>query len=496
MTQSRSDRSVPNEDLPSPNPMDLLLAHGYFLDDDPKERRIMKPYPPLGLLHISAYLKSKGFGIDIFDSTFRTRQEFRNILETRRPPIVGLYCNLMTKLTVLEMISEAKAAGVTVVVGGPEPPHYAEQFLAHGADVVVIGEGEITLEDLLPAIHRHGVHDLANVQGIVYTADDGTHIRTPERPYIQDLDALPLPDRAAIDMNLYLNAWQTHHGMRSISLITARGCPYRCAWCSHAVFGESHRRRAPALVADEVAHLVETYHPDMLWIADDVFTISHKWIYQYAEEMRQRGLRLPFECISRADRLNARVIETLAGLGCSRIWLGSESGSQRILDAMRRDVAAECIREMTRIAQQHGIQVGLFVMLGYEGEKIEDIEATVDHLKQAAPDTILTTVSYPIKGTPYYHEVESRLIDQLPWDVRTERDLSVNGRYSQRFYRFANRWIVHDVAFHRAWHSPHRDYAKLARAYINAKIGRWGMRWTANEVEDRSIGSLNESISQ
>lgn len=443
----------------------------------------MRPYPPLGLLYISAYLKSKGFGIEVFDSTFRTRQEFRDVLEAQRPPVVGLYCNLMTKLTVLEMITEAKAAGALVVVGGPEPPYYAEEFLAHGADVVVVGEGELTLEELLPVLKQRGPHDLAHIRGIAFLSEEGMCVRTPERPYIRDLNTLPMPDRAAIDLNRYFSAWKTRHGMSSASIITARGCPYKCTWCSHAVFGESHRRRAPALVADEVAHLVETYNPDALWIADDVFTINHKWLYHYADEMRTRGLRLPFECISRADRLDERVIATLAELGCTKLWLGSESGSQRILDAMRRDVTVDCIRDMTRTAQRHGIQVGLFVMLGYEGEEVEDIEATVDHLKQTAPDAFLTTVSYPIKGTPYFREVESRLLDRVPWHERTERDLSVKGRHSRRFYRFADRWMVYSVALHRAWKSSDRDYAKLAGTFINAQIGRWGMRWTAREIE-------------
>lgn len=463
--------------------MDLLLAHGYFLADDPKERRIMRPYPPLGILSISAYLKSKGYSVEVFDSTFSTRQAFRDLLAAGRPPVVGLYCNLMTKPVVLDMMREAAAAGAVVVVGGPEPPYYAEQFLSSGADVVVAGEGEQTMDALLPALQRFGKHGLSGVQGIVYTADDGTVVRTPDRPYLSNLDDLPWPDREAIDLNRYLNVWKTHHGASSISLITARGCPYRCAWCSHAVYGQSHRRRSPEDVAKEVAHLVDTYHPDTLWIADDVFTISHPWLFRYAEAMRQRGLRLPFECISRADRLNERVIDTLTELGCARIWIGSESGSQRILDAMQRDVTVDCIREMTKTAQGRGIQVGLFVMLGYEGEEIADIEATVDHLKRTAPDTFLTTVAYPIKGTPYYRDIESRLIDRLPWEIRTERDLGVGGRYSRRFYRFADRWMVYEVAFHRGWRSPHRDYVRLARAFVHARIGRLGMRLTARERE-------------
>ena len=463
--------------------MSLLLSHGYFLKDDPKELRIMRPYPPLGILYISAYLKSKGFEIQVFDSTFQTRQAFRDRLSEAQPQVVGLYCNLMTKLIVLEMIQEAKAVGATVIVGGPEPPHYAEEFLRHGADVVVIGEGEQTLEALLPALREQGVKNLADIEGIAYKNNQGDMVRTPDRPYIKEVHALPAPDRSAIDIRQYLDAWKTHHGSSSLSIITARGCPYKCTWCSHTVFGESHRRRTPELIVDEIEQLIETYHPDTLWFADDVFTISHRWLYRFAEEMKARGLHVPFECISRADRLNEKVIRTLAELGCIRIWLGSESGSQRILDAMRRDVTVECIREMTALAQQYGIQVGLFVMLGYDGEEVSDIEETVAHLKRTAPDTFLTTVSYPIKGTPYYREIESHIIDRLPWDTRTERDLSIGGRHSYRFYRYANRWMVHDVAFHKAWHAPQRDYTKAAKAFVNARIGRWGMRLTSRKRE-------------
>ena len=463
--------------------MDLLLSHGYFLADDPKELRIMRPYPPLGILNISAYLKSREFEIQVFDSTFQTRQAFRDKLSDEQPQVVGLYCNLMTKLTVLEMIREAKAAGAIVIVGGPEPPHYAEEFLHHGADVVVIGEGEHTLEALLPAFREQKTPNLSAIEGLAYKDQQGKMVRTPDRPYIKDVNALPPPDRAAIDIGQYLNAWKTHHGMSSISIITARGCPYTCTWCSHTVFGESHRRRTPELVVDEIEDLIETYHPDALWVADDVFTISHKWLYRFADEMKARGLHLPFECISRADRLNEKVIKTLSELGCLRLWLGSESGSQRILDAMSRGVKVACIREMTQLAQQHGIQVGLFVMLGYDGEEVSDIEETVEHLKRTAPDTFLTTVSYPIKGTPYYQEIESHIIDRLPWETRTERDLSIAGRHSYQFYRYADRWMVHDVAFHKAWHGAHRDYSKAAKAFVNARIGRWGMRLTARKKE-------------
>jgi radical SAM superfamily enzyme YgiQ (UPF0313 family) len=208
----------------------------------------------------------------------------------------------MTRKAVIEIIATARRCGRKVILGGPESAGYAAEYLAAGADVIVIGEGEAALVELLSTIARSGVHRLHAVAGIAFRDDAGSVIYTPPRERLPDLDALPFPDREAIDLTSYLDAWRTHHGASSINLITARGCPYRCTWCSHGVYGYSHRRRSPANVADEVAALVERYDPDQLWYADDVFTISHPWLHEYAAQLQRRGLHRPFETITRADR--------------------------------------------------------------------------------------------------------------------------------------------------------------------------------------------------
>jgi len=463
--------------------MDILLTHGYYLEEDPHERAVMKPYPPLGLLYLSSHLKARGFAVEVFDTTFRRPADFQRFVEQTRPPVVGIYVNLMTRRHVLAMIRRCQAVGSTVVLGGPEPANYAEAYLARGADVVVIGEGEQTLEELLPHLARHGPTGMQAIRGIVYREEDGRIVRTAPRPYLRDLDAQPFPDRAAVDLPAYLRVWREHHGMGSISLITARGCPYTCAWCSHAVFGYSHRRRSPQNVADEVEQVLETYHPEMLWYADDVFTIHRRWFFAYAEELRRRKLRVPFETISREDRLDEEVIRTLAEMGCFRLWIGSESGSQRVLDAMQRRTDAARVREMVRLLRRYGIQAGLFVMLGYEGEEVQDIEATVEHLKAANPDLFLTTVAYPIKGTPYYEQVAERVIPLKPWEEGSDRDLTVAGRHSRRFYRFAIRWMVGEVTWHRLRHGAGRDYRRMLKALLNARIGRLGMWLTRHQRE-------------
>jgi anaerobic magnesium-protoporphyrin IX monomethyl ester cyclase len=476
--------------------MDVLLTHGYFLAEDPHERAVMKPYPPLGILYISAYLKARGFDVAVFDTTFRRWEDFAAYVRQTRPPVVGIYCNLLTRPTVLRMIRLCKEAGSIVVLGGPEPANYAEAYLRRGADVVVVGEGEATMEELLPRLLRQGPTDLRSVRGIVYREDDGSVIRTEPRPLLPDLDALPFPDRAAIDIPAYIRVWREHHGMGSVSLITARGCPYTCTWCSHAVFGYSHRRRSPQNVADELEMIVQTYRPDMVWYADDVFTIHTGWVFRYAEELRRRGLRVPFETISREDRLDEDVIRTLAEMGCFRLWVGVESGSQRVLDAMDRRVHAERARWVIRLLRQYGIETGVFIMLGYEGETLADIRATVEFLKEADPDVFLTTVAYPIKGTPYYDLVADRIIARKPWDEGSDRDLTVAGRHSRRFYEFAIRWMVGEVQWHRQRHSPRPNYWRMAKAWANARIGQVGMWLTKREKEKGPTGPLPPPVSR
>lgn len=463
--------------------MDALLTHGYFLYEDPHELAVMKPYPPLGLLYISAHLKAHGIDVRLFDTTFSSLDALAAYLRAERPPVVGIYANLMTRTRVLKVIEAARAVGSTIVVGGPDPANYLDEYLSRGADVIAIGEGEVTLQELLPHLSRHGLEGLHGVGGIAFRGSDGGLVRTQPRAMIADLDAQPFPDRQAIDQHKYIDVWRKHHGMGSVSLITARGCPFTCTWCSHSVFGYSHRRRSPANVVDEVEQIVATYSPDLLWYADDVFTINHKWLFDYAAELERRGFRLPFETISREDRLDEDVVATLARMGCYRLWLGAESGSQRVLDAMKRRTNAERVQAMTHLLQKYGIEVGMFIMLGYDGEDESDLRATVDHLKAAGPNTFLTTVAYPIKGTPYYQSVADRVIARRAWEHGSDRDYTVAGRHSPRYYDFATRWMVNEVALHRQRRSNARSYRRMAKSFVNAKIGRLGMLLTRRQLE-------------
>jgi anaerobic magnesium-protoporphyrin IX monomethyl ester cyclase len=462
---------------------ELLLTHGYFLYEDPKELQIMKPYAPLGILYLCSHLRKQGFDVDVFDTTFSSREALLQHLRTETPSVIGIYANLMTRSNVVEILKAAHEAGWKTIVGGPEPGAYALEYLRAGADFVVFGEGELTMQDLLEAFRAGADEACSSIPGLAYLDAAGVMHETPQRAQIADLDGQPWPARQAIDVGRYVKTWRDAHGKGSVNFITARGCPYKCRWCSHQVFGQTHRRRDPLLVVDEVEWLLQTYSPDMVWVSDDVFTINHKWLRDYAAEMRRRGLRIPFECISRADRLNAEMLDLLAELGCFRVWIGSESGSQRILDAMDRGVKVEQVQQAVALTRERGIESGMFLMWGYEGEELDDIEATIKHVSVTKPDIFFTTVSYPIKGTPYYQKVSDRLVQLKPWGVSSDREIKVKGRHSRSFYSYADKLLKDEVQLARLAGTPAADSDMATTLRDQIQVSRAGLHSTLMEVE-------------
>jgi anaerobic magnesium-protoporphyrin IX monomethyl ester cyclase len=426
----------------------VLLTHGYFLEEDPKEQEIMKPYVPLGILYVSAYLEEHGIENEVFDSTFSSFEKFKEYLLQSKPDLIGIYVNLMTKVNVLRQIRFIKEElpQCKIILGGPETKHHAEKFLKHGADVIVIGEGEQTMLELCRIMPWH---NLAEVSGIAFLNKKNEMIKTTPRSNLRNLDELPFPNRKKVNLELYFNAWKKRHGASAISMSTMRGCPYTCKWCSRAVYGGTYRRRSASKVADEIQLLQSQYSFDTIWFVDDVFTISHKWLKEFHDELLRRKISVRYECITRADRMNEEVIHLLKESGCFRVWIGAESGSQNVIDAMDRRVDVNQVREMIQLSKKNGIQAGTFIMLGYPGEEDEDVKETLHHLKTSNPDYYTITVAYPIKGTPMYEEVESSFIQQLPWETSTDRQIDFKRKYSRKYYDYAVRWISNEMAMQR-----------------------------------------------
>jgi radical SAM superfamily enzyme YgiQ (UPF0313 family) len=451
----------------------VLFTHGYFLEEDPKEKAIMRPYPPLGILYLSAYLETNGIENSVFDSTFNSFDKLQHYLLSEMPDIIGIYTNLMTKINVLKIIDFVKKTNdlkhTKVILGGPEVKNHADNFLKYGADVIVLGEGEETMLELVQNfIQEKDIECFKQVKSIAFIDPNSNqkHI-TESRPLLRQIDLLPMPNRKKINMQQYFDVWKKHHGQSVVSVSTMRGCPYTCKWCSRAVYGQTYRRKSAQLVVDEMAYLKANYPVDAIWFVDDVFTVSHKWMKEFADEIAARKLVFPYEIITRADRLNEEIIDLLKASGCFRVWIGAESGSQKIIDAMDRRVDVNVVRQMIQLAQKKGIQAGTFIMLGYPGETTADIEETIHHLKVANPDLYTITIAYPIKGTPLYEEVEANFTVFPDWDKGTDRDIDFKRTYNKKFYEYAVRLVYNEVRFHKEKLKKDVNYFLLP--YLKAK---------------------------
>lgn len=445
----------------------------------------MRPYPPLGILYVSAWLDDHGFPNTIFDTTFSRLDLLKEYLLENRPKYLGVYVNLMTRVNVMKMVkfirSQELLKDMTVILGGPEVKNNAEDFLNHGADYLIIGEGENSMQELLETLDSGDISDIKNVQGLAILDENGELIFTPERTKMRDIDELPMPARHKIDLQLYLDAWKEHHGQNAVSVSTMRGCPYTCKWCSRAVYGLSYRRRSAKHVADELQYIKDTYNPDSLWFVDDVFTVSHKWLREFAAELESRNLQIPYECISRADRMNEEVTDLLKKSGCFRVWIGAESGSQKIIDLMDRRVEVGQVREMIQLTQAKGMEAGTFIMLGYPGETEEDIEETINHLKVSNPDHFTITVAYPIKGTELFMEIEAKQTHNIDFATQTDRDRDFERTYNRKYYDYAVRRVVNEVNYNKKV----LDGKSMSLSAINIKMrstaAKMGMWWNRSK---------------
>ncbi|MES2776325.1 MAG: radical SAM protein [Bacteroidota bacterium] len=456
----------------------IVLCHAYFLHEDAREKAIMKPYPPLGILYISAWLEHMGVAHDVFDTTFSSKEIFYKYLLEKRPPILAIYINLMTKINVLEIIrfvrSNNELAGTKIILGGPDVRYNAENLLGRGADFLVIGEGEETFYELSQSLTHHTPYE--KIPGIAYPLPGGGIHINEGRTLRKDLDELPVPNRKKIDFKPYLDTWKQYHGNSAMTVSTMRGCPYSCHWCSRGVYGKSYRRRSAESVVAEIKHLQETYNPDNLWFVDDVFTISHKWLQSFVDALKAAGIKPAYECITRADRLNAEVIQLLKESGCFRVWIGAESGSQKIIDLMDRRVDVQMVQQMIQMTQHAGIQAGTFIMVGYPGETEDDIKETLRHLKASNPGFFTITITYPIKGTELYTEVEAvSTANKIDWSINTDRDIDFERAYSKKYYEQAIQWIVSEMAFYqrKTKQVPFLPSAKNKIKSVKARMGMW-----------------------
>ena len=437
--------------------LSILLGHSYFLSFDRKQLERAKPYPPLATLQVASLLRGAGHEVALFDAMLASGTgEFRRKLAAVRPQLVLLYednFNFLSKMCLgrmrraaCEMIAIARRSGARVIAAGADVTDAPEPYLRAGADLVLLGEGLSALEGLLPrfeASARTSPRALADgIPGVAFL-DDGAlkavnGARAHPLAYEDDQPAWDL-----VDIERYRSRWLKAHGYFSLNMASSRGCSFRCAWCAKPIWGNQYLQRKPAAVAAEMTRLKHAYHVDHVWFADDIFGFRVDWVSEFAAALRAEAGSIPFMIQTRADLVSERMAVALHEAGCREAWIGAESGSQRVLDAMNKGTTvAEIVTARTRLKQQ-GIRVGFFIQLGYLDEQLTDILATRELLETALPDDVGVSVSYPLPGTKFYDRVKAQLGHQTHWQESDDLAMMFHGTYTSEFYR-AIRNLLHD----------------------------------------------------
>jgi radical SAM superfamily enzyme YgiQ (UPF0313 family) len=432
---------------------DVLLGQAYYLRFDPKLWEAQQPYAPLGTLYAASYLRERGHHPALFDAMLaESTAGWTDALARTRPRLAAIYedsfnylskmCLLRMREAALDMIDRARRAGVPVVVSGSDATDHPEIYLRRGAVAVILGEGEVTLADLADRLLVDA--PIAEVPGIAFLEDACAVRRTASRPFIKSLDQLPFPAWDLVDIDRYRRIWRERHGFYSMNLATTRGCPYHCNWCAKPIYGQRYATRSPQAVAREIAWLREQFSPDHLWIVDDVFGLKPGWVDEFASLVAVDGTPLPFRCLMRADQVTLDVAHALVRAGCRMLWMGAESGSQKVLDAMEKGLRVEDIRNASRLLRSAGIDVGFFLQFGYPGETWDDIEATLQLARELEPSDIGVSVSYPLPGTRFYERVQAQLGIKQNWVDSSDLSTMYKATYAPEVYRGVHGLVHHE----------------------------------------------------
>lgn len=434
--------------------MDILFTHSYFYRFDNKQWLNHQPYPPLGTIYAAAMMREQGYEVGLFDVALKeNEQEIIPLLRTKKPRFLVIYddgFNYLTKMCLtnmreaaFRMATFAAAQGIKVIVCSSDSTDNYEKYLDNGADFVIAGEGEITLAELITFLDKNEqvIEGLQKIEGIIFR-QEGKTIKNPKRAVLKHLDTLPQAAWDLIDIESYKAIWLTYNGYFSLNMATTRGCPYKCNWCAKPIYGNRYNTRSPEKVLAEMAMLLEKYQPTHFWMCDDIFGLKPGWVQQFRDIVKERKLHFSYKIQSRVDLLlEADSIEALAESGLETVWVGAESGSQKILDAMDKGTKVEEIYEATHLLKQAGIKVAFFLQFGYLDENQADIDKTVQMVKDLLPDDIGISVSYPLPGTTFYEKVKADLTHKANWTDSDDLAMMFQNTFPPDYYKQLHRYV-------------------------------------------------------
>ncbi len=436
----------------------ILFTHSYFLRYDPKQWKLGQPYAPLGTLYAASLMRQNGYDVELFDTMFvHSPTEVVERLDKFQPEYLVIYddgFNYLTKMCLtnmreaaFKMSKLAKERGCTVIVSSSDSTDHYEKYIDEGADFIVIGEAESTLLELINSLDAQDA-DLSSITGLAFKQND-CFVKTAKRSVMKDLDSLPLPAWDLVNIEPYRQVWMDSVGYFSMNMGTTRGCPFKCNWCAKPIYGNRYNSRSPQNVIMELKMLKEKFQFDHIWFCDDIFGLKPGWVREFADLVQKEGLEFKFKIQARADLLmQENYIRDLAKAGCDNIWMGAESGSQRILDAMDKGTTIQQIHESTKLIRKYGMKPSFFIQFGYLGETTEDIRKTIDMINELLPYEIGISVSYPLPGTLFFEKVKSDLKEKTNWTDSDEMALMFRNTYQPAFYKQLHRYVHKTYRMH------------------------------------------------
>ncbi|HCN82251.1 MAG TPA: radical SAM protein [Sphingobacteriaceae bacterium] len=429
----------------------ILFTHSYFLQFDPKQWKNRQPYPPLGTLYAAAIMRENNYNVSLFDTMFADGpDEILKEINNIQPDIFVIYddgFNYLTKMCLTNMREAAfrmcrlaKENGCKVIVSSSDSTDRYEEYLNQGADFILLGEADLTLPELVNSIGT-GLNNFSEIQGLAYVEDNEIK-KTPRRKVLKDLDSVPFPAWDLINIDIYRDTWIKSSGYFSLNMSTTRGCPFKCNWCAKPIYGNYYNSRSPANVVQELKLLKEKFHVDHIWFCDDIFGLKPGWISGMVKLIREEKIDIRFKIQSRADLLlQENTIEDLAAAGCENVWIGAESGSQKILDAMDKGITSEQISAASKLLKKHHIKPSFFIQFGYPGETLEDIALTIKMINNLLPFEIGISVSYPLPETRFYENVKAEMSSKTNWTDSDEMALMFRNNYPPEFYKQLHRYV-------------------------------------------------------
>ena len=404
--------------------MKVLFAHSFFLAFDEKQRLAGQPYPPLGTIIAAAMAREAGHQVGLFDAMVAPDESAFAARLSESWDVVVFFednFNWLSKMCLdrmraacLHMIAAARAQKLLIAVAGSDASDFPEKFLEAGADYVVKGEAEFRMLELLDH-HRTGNTEPFTAPG-VFRLEQATLAGVPAQRGERDLSRFSGPAWDLVNLEPYRQSWQKAKGYFSMNMMTTRGCPYRCNWCAKPIHGRRYDVRGADQVAEELALLKGTYGAQHIWFTDDIFGLKPGWLKRFAEAVKEQDAVLRYTIQARADLVDDTFVTALLATGCKTVWMGVESGSQKVLDAMDKDLPLSKTFAATRLLQAAGIEVCFFLQFGYPGEEAEDISATWQMVKELRPDHIGISVAYPLPGTPFFEKVADQLGPEDHWE--------------------------------------------------------------------------------